>query len=456
MLTNRRRVHRDSGAALVLVAPMLVAICVLVALVVDLGNARQVVGHGQASVDASALAGARKLPLARPDTTAASTARTEAATVMYRNLTNSAGTPAEVPCTGVVPPQSRCYTVGDAKLVVATPYAGSWSAAPPSYSLIYVEVCQQTETFFAGVAGLKSPTVCSDAVARRFSSTGGYGFGLVVLEPTGCAALQFRGDSTTVLSSNGAVMVNSSCVGHATGALDSSGSKWNLVAEYIGVVGNATLSPCDADSANPCTSTPPVEGIPPFGDPLALVAPNPTTMPTRTTCADTVLLPGRYPSLCKVASGDRILRPGTYYFHDGLDFQGGNIVCSNTATTFPLPAGSVCDGVTLVIGGGALKLNGNGSVNLPPPTTGPYAGVSIHQTTSVSSSINGTADFNLGTIYAPNATLEFSGSGGSKAVNITGQVIGRKIDIGGTFDFNIVVPLDAPNAVPDESIGLER
>lgn len=456
MLINRRGAHRESGAALVFVAPMLVGLCVLVALVVDLGNARQVVGHGQASVDASALAGARKLPLARPNTAAASTARTEAATVLYRNLTNSTGTPTEVTCASGVPAQSRCYTVGDAKLVVATPYAGSWSAAPPSHSLIYVEVCQPTDTFFAGVAGLKSPTVCSDAVARRFSSTGGYGFGLVVLEPTGCAALRFRGDSTTVLSSNGAVMVNSSCVGHASGALDSSGSKWNLVAEYIGVVGNATLSPCDPYSADPCTSTAPIEGIPPFSDPLGLVAPNPTTMPTRTTCGDTVLLPGRYPALCKVTTGNRILRPGTYYFHDGLEFQGGNIVCSNTATAFPLPAGSMCDGVTLVIGGGALKLNGNGKVNLPPPSTGPYAGVSIHQTTSITSSISGTADFNLGTIYAPNAMMEFSGSGGGKAVNITGQVIGRKIDIGGTFDFNIVVPLDAPDSVPDESIGLER
>lgn len=456
MLNRLRRARGERGGALIVVAPMLVGFCVIVALVVDLGNARQVAGHGQASVDAAALAGARELPLAGQDPVAAADARAEAAAVLSRNLTNSAATPTAVVCDASAPPNSKCYVVGDATLVVATPYVGTWSGAPFSHSLIFAEVCQPTATFFAGVAGLKSPTVCRDAVARRFSSTGGYGFGLVVLEPSECGALKFQGDSATVLSSNGAVMVNSSCVGHATGALDSSGSSWDLVAEYIGVVGNATLSPCDSDSANPCTSSPPIEGIPPFDDPLALTPPNPVIMPTRTTCATTVLDPGRYPDLCKVTTGDRILRPGTYYFHAGFEFQGGNIVCSNTATTFPLPADSTCDGVTLVIGGSSFKLNGNGSVDLPPPTTGPYAGVTIYQTTSVTSTINGTADFNLGTVYAPNATLTFTGSGGSEEVNIYGQVIGRKIDIGGTFDFNIVVPLDAPEATPEESIGLER
>lgn len=456
MLRFGRRCRGERGAAIVVVAPMLVGFCVLVALVVDLGNARQVANHGQASVDAGALAGARELPLARPDATAAAAARAEAAEVLNRNLTGTAGSPTEVPCDAGAPASSTCYLIGDADVVVASPYVGTWAGAPFSHSLIYTEVCQPTPTFFADVAGLRSPTVCRDAVARRFSATGGYGYGLVVLEPTECGALKFRGDSETTLSSNGAVMVNSSCVDHATGAMDSSGSKWDLVAEYIGVVGNATLSPCDPESADPCTSSAPIEGIAPFDDPIGVTAPDPTTMPTRNTCSTTVLLPGRYPSQCRVNSGNRILRPGTYYFNDGFHFNGGSIVCSNTATSFPIPAASTCDGVTLVVGGDSFILNGNGKVDLPPPTTGPYAGISVHQVTSDSSRINGTADFNLGTVYAPDAVLEFSGNGGGEAVNIYGQVVGRMIDIGGTFDFNIVVPLDAPDAVPEESIGLEH
>lgn len=455
MLRTHRRARGDRGAAIVVVAPMLVGFCVLVALVVDLGNARQVANHGQASIDASVLAGARELPLAGHDAAAASAAKAQAAAVLYRNITNTVGTPTQVSCDAGAPPNSTCYEIDDAEVVVASPYVGTWGGAPFSHSLIYAEVCQPTPTFFADVAGLRSPTVCRDAVARRYSATAGYGYGLVVLEPSACGALKFRGDSETVLSSNGAVMVNSSCVGHATGAMDSSGSSWDLVAEYIGVVGNATLSPCDPESADPCTSSVPIEGIAPFEDPIDITAPDPTTMPTRNTCSTTVLLPGRYPSECRVNSGDRILRPGTYYFNDGFRFNGGNIVCSNTATAYPIPATSTCDGVTLVVGGGSFTLNGNGKVDLPPPTIGPYAGVSVHQVSGETSNINGTADFNLGTVYAPDAILEFSGNGGGQAVNIYGQVVGRMIDIGGTFDFNIVVPLDAPDAVPEESIGLE-
>ncbi|MDZ7674671.1 MAG: Tad domain-containing protein [Acidimicrobiales bacterium] len=454
MLSRRRSMRQDRGGVLVLVGPMLVAILVMVAFAVDLGNARQVARHSQANVDASALAGARELPLAEADATAASEATGAAAAVLYRNVTNSAGTPTTVSCAGDAPINSTCYEIDDATIVVATPYVGTWTGAPLSHSLIFVEICQPTSTNFAGAAGLTSPTVCRDAVARRFSSTGGYGFGLVVLEPTGCKALEFSGDSETVLSSNGSVMVNSSCTMSNGGALDSSGNSWDLIANYIGVVGTATLSPCDED----CITSDPVEGIPPFDDPLALDPPDPTAMTEFSNCNSTVMEPGRYTSNCKVTSNndDRILRPGTYYFDHGFEFNGGNIVCSNTATSLPLPADDACDGVTLVIGGGAFTLNGNGTVKLPPPDTGPYAGVSVYQLTGQESTINGTADFELGTIYAPNAPLKFTGSGGGEAVNITGQVIGRTASISGTFDFNIVVPEDAPDAVPEESIGLER
>ena len=82
MLRTHRRARGDRGAAIVVVAPMLVGFCVLVALVVDLGNARQVANHGQASIDASVLAGARELPLAGHDAAAASAAKAQAAAVL--------------------------------------------------------------------------------------------------------------------------------------------------------------------------------------------------------------------------------------------------------------------------------------------------------------------------------------------------------------------------------------
>jgi hypothetical protein len=102
-------------------------------------------------------------------------------------------------------------------------------------------------------------------------------------------------------------------------------------------------------------------------------------------------------------------------------------------------------------------MNGSGKVYLPAPRSGPYEGISFFQARTNSSvlKINGTNDFHLGTIYAPSATTEFSGSGGGAEVNVDGMVIGNKVDIGGTFEFNINVPEDAPAAPLADDIGLE-
>ena len=82
----------------------------------------------------------------------------------------------------------------------------------------------------------------------------------------------FAGNSETILTSNGAVMVNSNCASGNAQALDSSGSSWQLkfvdgtteVPGYIGVVGGATLAPCDpVTQTTKCTQTVPTTGISP-------------------------------------------------------------------------------------------------------------------------------------------------------------------------------------------------
>lgn len=467
MLKRLRGPRRDDGVVMVMVALLLVGLFGISALVLDLGYARQESRHVQASSDAAALAGSRELPINAADSILAAEAKKQAARYVNLNVANLDAVPPTTPCASSVPPNSTCYVVEDATVVVATPYALVSATAPPSYNLVYVKICEPTPTFFAGVVGGSSPTVCRDAVARRRNVPGDFNFGLVVMDPNACAALQFRGDSTTQLSSNGAVMVNSSCRDVTNGALDSSGSSWNLVADYIGVVGHATLAPCDPALTNTCTSTVPTEGIPHFDSPLTLSPPSPLpALSTTSACAfvsgTNILQPGRYPTRCDF-EGNRqyIFRPGTYYFDQGFRSAGSApLVCSNTATTYPLPTGSTCDGVTFIIGGSNVELTGGGQVHLPAPTTGDYAGVSIYQISSDTSIIDGSNNFNLGTIYAPNATLTFTGSGGGDPttgdyVNITGMVIGKKVDIAGNFYFNIQVPADGTNQIPEDDIGLE-
>jgi len=451
----------DRGVTLVLVTLSLVALLVIAALVVDLGNARQVARRSQGSNDAAALAAAKELPLTAAQATNPSFANSARATAMSYLVSNTfPDTPPATPsCASGV---ATCTaTVDGVTFTVTTPYSGI--SGIPAYNLVYTRSCEITTQFFSQVVSDEGTNVCREAVARRRNSSGGYGFGLVALEPTECSALQFRGDSDTILSSNGAVMVNSSCSSTTSGAMDSSGSKWDLVSNFIGVVGTATLNPCEPPANTSCTTTVPTEGIPPFSDPLASLAGPTATTPVRSCTGASsgsveFFEPGYYPDSCNFNSNKTYaFAPGVYIFNGGFSSAGSaSMVCQNTATT------GQCDadpkGVTFFIKGGSVTMNGSGRVYLPAPTSGDYKGISIFQSRSNTSTlkINGTNDFQLGTIYAPTANMEFSGSGGGAKINISGMVIGNKVDIGGTFEFNINVPSDAPAAPSEDDIGLER
>jgi uncharacterized membrane protein len=60
----KRRCENDQGVSLVLVALVLVGILAIAAIVVDLGNARQVRRETQGAADAASLAAAQDLPIA--------------------------------------------------------------------------------------------------------------------------------------------------------------------------------------------------------------------------------------------------------------------------------------------------------------------------------------------------------------------------------------------------------
>jgi Flp pilus assembly protein TadG len=462
MVLKQKSHKREAGVTIIVVALSMVAMLVMAAMVIDLGNARQVARRSQGSVDAAALAGAKDLPLSASnaaDPTFENAARATAMGYVVRNVFQTSP-PTPPTC---APGVDTCTaTVNGLTITVTTPYSGI-SGTPP-YNLIYVKACETTEQFLSRVVTGSGTRVCREAVARRKNSSGGYGFGLVALEPTECNALQFRGDSDTILSSNGAVMVNSSCTNTSNGALDSSGSRWDLIANFIGVVGTATLNPCEPPVDTSCTTTIPTEGISPFDDPLASL-PEPTdTTPVRSCTGDTSVAgveffqPGYFSAACNFNSNKTyVFAPGVYTFANGFS-SGGNasMMCRNTATASTCDAG--IGGVTFFLKGGTTTMNGTGAVNLPAPRSGTYKGVTIFQARSNTNTlkINGTNDFELGTIYAPSANMEFSGSAGSNEVNVTGMVIGRKVDIGGTFAFNINVPLDGPSAPTDDDIGLEK
>jgi Flp pilus assembly protein TadG len=490
--SRRRAVGRgDDGVSLILVALSLVAILGIVAVVVDLGNARQVRRGEQSGVDAAALAAARDLPVKSDNTTTRTTkqsqARNTAMIYAVHNLVSPTATPPtcgnSVTCTG---------TVGKVDLTVTTPWNPTTMSLPANTSdssyigYVYVQACQNTASFFAPVVGQRSPRVCRSAVGRYLSTGAQFDYGLVSTDPSKCGALQFEGNSSTVLTSNGAVMVNSNCASGNTQALDSSGTSWQLqfvdtsgnkVPGYVGVVGGATLAPCDPlTQTTKCTSTVPTTGLSPFGDPLdGLTAPaNPGGTPKTCDNNGGDITPGLY-SGCKVTSNGANLnmQPGVYYINGDLTFTGGDISCVDgptmkcTGPASPSPytnaTGSDPAGILIFVTG-TITLTGNGRVYLPPYSssctpkyTGTcYDGLSLWQTGSSTATINGTNNFGIGTVYVPNALLKANGSGGSAQVNITGIVVSDTVLISGTFGFNISVPQTAPNTDPEISFGLEK
>lgn len=120
------------------------------------------------------------------------------------------------------------------------------------------------------------------------------------------------------------------------------------------------------------------------------------TCSTTATKTGSTLSPGNFTGTFPGA-GVTTLQPGTYCVTG--DFN---------------PAGNLTgNGVTIVLKTGRLIFNGNLKLNLYPPTSGPYKGLTIYAPPSNTSQIrlNGNSDSNLvGTLLAPSAPCDYNGS----------------------------------------------
>ena len=141
----------------------------------------------------------------------------------------------------------------------------------------------------------------------------------------------------------------------------------------------------------------------------------------------TTLSPGCYSGnnqQFKFNGGSYHLEPGVYYLNN-IDFiaTGGTI----TGT-----------GVTIVLTGstpGQVSMNGNASINLTAPTTGPWAKMLLTQSPNAPDStnaniINGNAASSFdGTIYFPKQEVKFSGSSGAQTK--CAMVVARRVNFEG-------------------------
>jgi prepilin-type N-terminal cleavage/methylation domain-containing protein len=136
-------------------------------------------------------------------------------------------------------------------------------------------------------------------------------------------------------------------------------------------------------------------------DPLrSLPAPDPATLPQRTSCnGGGVCPPGKYPSFSptsNVTLTDDSGQPGIYYLQNGMSVTGSTVLTCAAPCT---------GGVMLYIAAGSVTFAGSSSVNLPGATSGIYKNIVMFQARTDTNEV------------------KFAGNSGSGTTNVLGGVV---------------------------------
>jgi hypothetical protein len=314
----------------------------------------------------------------------------------------------------------------------------------------YVEVVvqyNQTRSF-SSIWGSGSIPISARSIARAQVSD--WNATILTLSQTATPGLNLTGGSTMTV--NQAVIVDSS----ATTAANLSGSKTNIVATKIEVVGGYSPS-----SGSGYTPTPVTGSKYNTADPLSSLAPPGTSgLTIRSTSkvtygSDTTLNPGIYQGGIVINSGANVtLNAGIYYIEGGgLTVSDKNTMLSGTGVLIynGETGGSTTNPSTV----GSINIAGNSVATLTPMSTGTYQGISLFQDRNATATmtITGGGGTNItGMIYAAAAPVSISG--GSN--NIPGTAfISSTLNITGGSSFTIptpTIPVPVPGA--SNTVGL--
>ena len=245
-----------------------------------------------------------------------------------------------------------------------------------------------------------------------------FGKAIVALDDSPCSGNQagviFSGSSTTTISGGGV---------WSNGCLTGNGTNFNVTVNNGGV-GYAG------------TSTGTLSNIIPAPQHIPAPLPGSSTSVNEPSCSG---LPGR--SVPK--TGDAILEPGVY---DQIHWTGGaltlnpGLYCISGTKGLSIQGGSLTGiGVTIYFQTGGATINGAVSpVDLRAPLESPdpspaVPGILMYMANDNASKISVTGNstsFYLGTIYAPDGDLYFSGASGTNPTFNT-QLIGHTVEVSG-------------------------
>lgn len=394
----RRQPRR--GAVTVWVVLCLFALVGVVAIGTDAGRLFLEEQRAQTAADGAALAAAGVLYQRYPTDNGLDPAGAAAAAAQQLAAANGFGGDATSTVTVNIPP-------------VAGDFVGKRG---------YVEVIVQDQipASFSGIFGSRTLTVTARAVARGIKK-GVAGGGMYVLAPTGNNAFQAVGNNTLTIGT-GSLYVNSP----ATSA--------------VSIAGTATVTATSfqlVSTGKPggTLNGPVYLGVPPVADPLAnLPVPNPSSYPVQSATTVNVagpvtLNPGVYQGGITVqTTGNLTLNPGVYLL-GGVGLQVGGTVQGN--------------GVMLYASAGGFSTATTATVNLSPPASGTYTGVSLYQDRGLGLGLNLYANHShqiTGAIYALSAPLTFNAGTGTGPVDVLGGMIvcsTARLQQGCTFNVSI-------------------
>jgi hypothetical protein len=465
--TDARR-GSEEGQILVIFAGAFLMICLIAALVFDVGQNLLDRRTEQNASDSAALAGARYLP----------------AGYVYHG--GCAGAPGSMPavvaaCDVAVANGYTDGTGGKTVRVDLPPIAPSTKAGLPNH--IEVTIGGTRPSFFSGVIGVTQQRTGAMGVATNNSDIA-LPYSLLALDPHACGANKITGSPGTMVTTNGTVHIDSDCPS-SPGALQLNGNGV-LTAPECDVVGSINVS---GGAVNNCTTSPagvlvsgdPLRNLPPppqpgapaavqqIGTPLVTIpagcpgSASPATDASPNTCSFSSgsmsgktfrLFPGNYPGGISTSKATVLLSPGIYWLGgSGLQIQSDGMVISkaigdDTGTT---PSGGVLlyntvdplptTGCTSVGCYGPIKINGGGggtpTLALRPIQSGDYKNmvIFVDRTAAFGGGFDidlDGADSNIsitGTIYAATGTMKFNGS---DTDTLAAQVICYSFEVNGS------------------------
>jgi hypothetical protein len=419
------RVRGEQGAVAIVVALFLAVGLGFIGLVLDLGNARQYRRQAQAGADGAALAGAQEL-------LSSSWTWSSVMSEVKSYAANDFATPLAA-WAGCGDAQALAYAPD---LANADTCISSDSASAPTAIRVRLPT-KVTPTLFARVLGLTTTSVSAAASAAVVT---GSACALCLLSPTASPALSGNGNGSVIINGGGLVVnstagVAASLSGHAVAAATSIGGPAGPGG--FRTSGGASFSPAPllrAPVPDPLSTLPQCPGA---GTP----SPCPTTsfpdVSLNGSTATQTLTPGIYHSISSTNGASLALNPGTYIItgsfgllgNGSLQAAGVTLYFSCSAYPTPCAAGQ---------SGASLSLNGNGAMNLSPPTTGPFQGLTVFfdPANTVASSITGNGGTVMaGTVYMRSAALTITGNGSASTLN--SMIAANTVTFSGNGGLNI-------------------